>query len=97
MTDEQGFDSVEKESIVVRYRSGTAGEQAAKPMASAAAKARERLAGLGSEPEAGHAVLYLQDQFPDPDDPDRVFADSWQRFRGHNLSYCGGADSGIGV
>ncbi len=59
----------------VRYRPGTAGERAAKPMASAAARARERLRGLGSEPRGKPAVIYLDDPFPDPDDPATLVTD----------------------
>ncbi len=64
-----GFEAIEKGSISVRYRPGTAGEQAAKPMASAAVRARRQLAGFGSESEFGCVALYLDDAFADPDEP----------------------------
>ncbi len=70
--DPEGFETIEKGSIRVRYRPGTAGERAAKPMAVAAAKARRLLAGLGSEPDLATPCIHLDDTFRDPDDPDVV-------------------------
>jgi ATP-binding cassette subfamily B protein len=69
------FDAVDKDTVQVRFRPGTAGERAAKPMAAAAVKARRKLAGLGSEPELGTPVIYLDDAFPDPDDRDRTITE----------------------
>ncbi len=66
------FETIEKGGIRVRYRPGTAGERAARPMASAAAKARRLLAGLGSEPDIDVPCIYLDDAFNDPGDPDTV-------------------------
>ncbi len=58
--------------VEVRFRPGTAGERAARTIASAAVRARRNLAGLGSEPAGSPAVIYLDDPFPDPADPARL-------------------------
>ena len=67
--DDDGFETIEKGSIRVRYRPGSAAEQTAKPMASAAAKARRQLAGFGSEPDLDTPCIHLDDTIHDPDDP----------------------------
>ncbi len=54
--------------VEVRYRPGSAGEDAARSMAAAAARARQHLEGMGPGP-ARTPVIVLDDPFPDPDDP----------------------------
>ena len=56
-------------AATIRFRPGTAGEKAAKPMAGRAERARKRLAGLGSEPWGVVPQVCLVDPFPDPDMP----------------------------
>ncbi len=63
------------DGIEVRYRPGTAGQQAAGHTAAAAARARRNLEGFGSEPQGEPAVIYLDDPFPDPADPTRLVTD----------------------
>ncbi len=70
-----GFEAVDEDTVEVRYRPGTAGERAAKPMAAAAARARRLLEGFGSEPHVGAPVIYLDDAFTDPDEPERVVSE----------------------
>ncbi len=62
-------------AAVIRFRPGTAGERAAKPMATRAARARKRLAGLGSEPWGVVPQICLVDPFPDPDNPGELVTD----------------------
>ena len=69
------FETIDKGTIRVRYRPGSTGERAAKPMASAAVKARRSLAGLGSEPGIGTPCIYLDDAFADPDDRSRLITE----------------------
>lgn len=64
--------SLERDSCVVRYRPGTAGEAAAKGFATAAARARRRLAGIGSESWGATVQFCLVDPIPDPDRPGEV-------------------------
>jgi ABC-type multidrug transport system fused ATPase/permease subunit len=58
----------------IRFRPGTPGELAARPMAALARRARKALEGIGSE--AGELVpdICLVDPFPDPNDPRVVVA-----------------------
>ena len=63
---------VRKGTVAVHYRPGSAAEEAAKPMASAAAKARRALEGFGSEPGVEEVRIFLDDAFRDPDDADRL-------------------------
>ncbi len=63
---DRGMSEVEGEAAIVRFRPGTAGEGAATGIAAAAAKARKRLAGIGSEPWGGKPTIYLVDPFPAP-------------------------------
>ncbi|MEY2434953.1 MAG: ATP-binding cassette, subfamily bacterial [Acidimicrobiaceae bacterium] len=67
-----GLESIEVSGCTVRYRPGTAGEAAAKSMATACARARKRLAGLGSESKGTTVQFCLVDPFPDPDRPGEV-------------------------
>jgi ABC-type multidrug transport system fused ATPase/permease subunit len=60
---------LESDAVVVRFRPGSAGEQAAPAVLAAAKRARRRLAGLGSEPWGGLPQICLVDPFPDPSDP----------------------------
>lgn len=53
----------------VRYRPGTPGEKAARAVAAAAIRARRNLRGLGTEPTGVRPVIFLDDPFPDPDNP----------------------------
>ncbi|HJV08506.1 MAG TPA: ABC transporter transmembrane domain-containing protein, partial [Acidimicrobiales bacterium] len=62
----------ESDAAVIRFRPGSQGEQAAGAMASAAKRARRRLAGLGSEPWGTKPQLCLVDPFPAPDRPGEV-------------------------
>jgi len=59
-------------AAVIRFRPGTAGERAAKPMASRAVRARKRLAGFGSEGWGIVPQICLVDPFPDPDQPGQL-------------------------
>ncbi len=68
----ENFTSLLRDDIEVRYRPGTAGEKAARPVAARAGRARRRLRGLGSEADLARPVIYLDDPFPDPDDPARL-------------------------
>lgn len=63
------------DAVIVRYQSGTAGEQAAPRLATEARRARRRLAGLGSEPWGLVPELRLVDPFPDPARPGVVITD----------------------
>ena len=63
---------VRKGTVVVHFRPGSAAEEVAKPMASAAAKARRALEGFGSEPGVEEVRIFLDDAFRDPDDADRL-------------------------
>jgi ABC-type multidrug transport system fused ATPase/permease subunit len=56
----------------IRFRPGTAGERAAKPMAAQARRARQRLTGLGSEVWPLIPDVWLVDPFPDPATPDTM-------------------------
>ena len=67
-----GFETIQKGGVRINYRPGSAGEQSAKPMASAAARARRALEGFGAEPDLGPTDIYLDDAFPDPDAPDTL-------------------------
>ncbi|HLN17479.1 MAG TPA: ABC transporter transmembrane domain-containing protein [Acidimicrobiales bacterium] len=60
------------DAAVVRFRVGTAGEQAAPGVLRAARVARRRLAGLGSEPWGVVPTICLVDPFPDPDQPGAI-------------------------
>ena len=62
----------ETDEAVVRFRPGSAGEKAAPGVARAVARARKRLAGLGSEPWGGKPQVCLVDPFPDPDHPGQI-------------------------
>lgn len=61
-------------AAVVRYRPGSAGERAAKAVATAAKKARRRLEGFGSEGWGTIPTFCLVDPFPDPDTGELVTA-----------------------
>ncbi|MDZ7676570.1 MAG: ATP-binding cassette domain-containing protein [Acidimicrobiales bacterium] len=60
---------LEGDAVIVRFRPRSAGSQSAKSIAAAAAKARRRLAGLGSEPWGGKPTIHLADPFPAPGMP----------------------------
>ncbi|TMM19437.1 MAG: ATP-binding cassette domain-containing protein [Actinobacteria bacterium] len=64
--------SLVSDSAVVRFRPGSAGEQAAPAMASALRRARRRLAGFGAEPWGVLPQVCLVDPFPDPAKPGEV-------------------------
>ncbi len=70
MADE--FASLVRDDVEVRFRPGSAGERAAKPVAAQAGRARRRLRGFGAEPDLDRPVIYLDDPFPDPDAPARL-------------------------
>jgi ABC-type multidrug transport system fused ATPase/permease subunit/pSer/pThr/pTyr-binding forkhead associated (FHA) protein len=60
------------DSVTVRYKADTPGEQAAHGVARAAKQARRRLAGLGSEPWGVVPTVCLVDPIPDPDHPGSI-------------------------
>jgi ABC-type multidrug transport system fused ATPase/permease subunit len=60
------------DAVIVRYRAGTPGEQAAKGVGRSAKQARRRLAGLGSEPWGVVPNICLVDPMPDPDQPGAI-------------------------
>lgn len=64
--------SRETDAAVVRFRPGSAGEEAAAAMSAAARRARRRLTGLGSEPWGLKPQICLVDPFPDPDRPGEI-------------------------
>ena len=68
----QDMAEVDNDAVVVRYRPGTAGAGAAAEVAAGAAKARKRLAGIGSEPWGSRPSIYLVDPFPAPGDGDEM-------------------------
>ena len=64
--------TIEAGGCAIRFRPGTAGAAAAKGYAAACARARKRLAGLGSEPWGNAVQICLVDPFPDPARPGAV-------------------------
>ena len=68
----EGFQERETETAIFRYRPGTAGERMLTRLVSAVARARRRLAGLGSEPWGVRPVICLVDPFPDPQQPGQL-------------------------
>ena len=69
-----GFQERETEAAIFRYRPGTAGERMLPRLVTAVARARRRLAGLGSEPWGVRPVICLVDPFPDPQRPGQLVA-----------------------
>lgn len=59
---------MEDEAAVVRFRPGSAGEEAAPGVLAAVKRSRRRLAGLGSESWGRRPQVCLVDPFPDPAD-----------------------------
>ena len=68
----EGFQERETEAAIFRYRPGTAGEQILSRLVASVARARRRLAGLGSEPWGVRPVICLVDPFPDPQRPGQL-------------------------
>ena len=68
----EGFQERETEAAIFRYRPGTAGERMLPRLVPAVARARRRLAGLGSEPWGVRPVICLVDPFPDPQQPGQL-------------------------
>lgn len=66
------LESLATTAAVIRFRAGTIGETLAPEVAKAVVTARQRLAGLGSEPWGIVPHICLVDPFPDPHDPDKV-------------------------
>ena len=66
------LESRRNDAVVVYFRPGTAGEQAAAGVAQAARRARRKLAGFGAEPWGVIPTICLVDPFPDPEDPNRI-------------------------
>ena len=64
--------SRETDAAVVRFRPGSAGEEAASAVSAAVRRARRRLAGIGSEPWGVKPQICLVDPFPDPERPGEV-------------------------
>ena len=60
------FDAVTGDRVEVRFRPGSEGQRAAKSVARAAARARQELAGFGSESWGSPVIINLVDPFPDP-------------------------------
>jgi ABC-type multidrug transport system fused ATPase/permease subunit len=60
------------DGVVIRFRSGTAGERAAPAMAGSIRRAARRLSGLGPELRTLAPQICLVDPFPDPGHPDQM-------------------------
>ncbi|HSL56691.1 MAG TPA: ATP-binding cassette domain-containing protein, partial [Acidimicrobiales bacterium] len=63
---------IDGDGVRVRYRPGSTAEPLARPALERLARARSRLAGLGSEPWGVPVTVLLVDPFPDPDQPGQL-------------------------